>query len=298
MLNPNTNNGNLKVFSLNANPILSVKVAEQLGIKLSEASVKTFADGEIQIDIKESIRNDIIFIIQSTSTPVNDNIMELLIFVDALKRASSKEINVVMPYYGYSRQERKTKSRQPISAKLVANIIERAGVDRLITVDLHAPQIQGFFDIPTDHLTAGIIVADHLKKLFPNPEEIVIVSPDHGGVRRARKVSQTLDCSLAIIDKRRPRPNEAEIQNIIGDINGKTAIMVDDMVDTAGTLCVAADALLEKGAKEVYAVCIHGILSLDAIEKIEKSNIKKLFVTNSVERDLSKSTKIEVIDIS
>ncbi len=292
------NNGNMRLFSLNSNRNLAEKISAKLGVPLSNCEVKRFADGEVQIDIEDSIRNDVIFVIQSTSAPVNENLMELLIFVDALRRASAKEINVVVPYYGYSRQDRKARSRQPISAKLVANMLETAGVDRVITVDLHASQIQGFFDIPTDHLTAILPMEKYIRENIAL-ENIVVVSPDHGGVKRARRLAAQINAPIAIIDKRRPRPNEAEVSNIIGDISGKVAIMVDDMVDTAGTLTLGAQALIDKGATDVYAMCVHGILSDPAMERLENSVINKLVVTDSIQvsEDKLKSEKLDIISI-
>lgn len=291
-----TNNNNIRLFALNSNEELAQKISEELNVELSDCSVKKFADGEIQIDITESIRNDIIFVIQSTSKPVNDNLMELLIFIDALKRASAKEINVVIPYFGYARQDRKARSRQPITAKLVANLIEKAGADRVITNELHASQIQGFFDIPVDHLTSLMPIKKYVLDNI-GTDNVVVVSPDHGGVKRARKLAKELaDAPLAIIDKRRPRPNEAEIQHIVGDVKGKVAIMVDDMVDTAGTLTIAAQGLVDKGAKEVYAICVHGVLSDPAVERINNSVIKKLIITDSIKlEENKKSSKIEII---
>lgn len=296
----NTDNNNIRLFALNSNKDLAEKISENIGVPLSECSIKTFADGEIQVDINDSIRNDIIFVIQSTSNPVNDHLMELLIFIDALKRASAKEINIVMPYFGYARQDRKAKSRQPITAKLVANLLEKAGADRIITNELHAAQIQGFFDIPVDHLTSLLPISNYVKENIKQ-EDLVVVSPDHGGVKRARQLAKKLgDAPLAIIDKRRPRPNEAEVQNIVGDVNGKVAVMIDDIVDTAGTLTVAAEGLIEKGAKEVYAVCVHGVLSDPALERLENSVIKKLIVTDSInlQDKIKKSSKLEIITIS
>ncbi len=293
------NNGNMRLFSLNSNPTLAEKISEKLEVPLSKCEVKRFADGEVQIDIEDSIRNDVIFVIQSTSAPVNENLMELLIFVDALRRASAKEINVVVPYYGYSRQDRKARSRQPISAKLVANMLETAGVDRIITVDLHASQIQGFFDIPSDHLTAILPMEKYIRENI-DLENVVVVSPDHGGVKRARKLAALIDAPIAIIDKRRPRPNEAEVSNIIGDIDGKVAIMVDDMVDTAGTLTLGAQALIDKGAIDVYAMCVHGILSDPAMERLEASVINKLVITDSIQVAPEKlnSDKLDTISIA
>jgi ribose-phosphate pyrophosphokinase len=300
MINQKKNNNNMRLFALNSNRDLADKISDVLGVPLSRCEVKRFADGEVQIDIEDSIRNDIIFIIQSTSTPVNENLMELLIFIDALKRASAKEINVVMPYYGYSRQDRKARSRQPITAKLVANMLEVAGADRVITIDLHASQIQGFFDIPSDHLTAIIPIEEYIRKNM-EIENVVVVSPDHGGVKRARNIGKLIDAPIAIIDKRRPRPNEAEVSSIIGEIEGKTCIMVDDMVDTAGTLTLGAQALMDKGAKKVYAVCVHGILSDPAIERLNNSVIEKLVISDTIkipDDKLSQTDKIDIISVS
>lgn len=293
------NNGNMRLFSLNSNKDLAAKVSEKLNVPLSKCEVKRFADGEVQIDIEDSIRNDVVFVIQSTSAPVNENLMELLIFIDALRRASAKEINVVVPYYGYSRQDRKARSRQPISAKLVANMLETAGADRVITVDLHASQIQGFFDIPTDHLTAILPMEKYIRENI-DLDNVVVVSPDHGGVKRARKLAALIDAPIAIIDKRRPRPNEAEVSSIIGEIDGKVAIMVDDMVDTAGTLTLGAQALMDKGATDVYAMCVHGILSDPAMERLENSVINKLVITDSIQVAPEKlaSEKLDIISIA
>ena len=272
-------NSNLKVFSLNSNKELAEQIAKHIGVGLGKCSVDRFSDGEVQINIEESIRGCDVFIIQSTSFPVNEHIMELLIMIDALKRASAKTINIVIPYYGYARQDRKARSREPITSKLVANLLETAGATRVITLDLHAPQIQGFFDIPIDHLMGVPILSDYFET--KGLKDIVIVSPDHGGVTRARKMADRLKAPIAIIDKRRPRPNVSEVMNIIGNIEGKTAILIDDIIDTAGTITLAANALVENGASEVYACCTHPVLS-GAIERIQNSNIKELVVTNSI----------------
>ncbi|MFB6500353.1 ribose-phosphate diphosphokinase [Bacillus haynesii] len=272
---------NLKIFSLNSNPGLAKEIADAVGVELGKSSVKRFSDGEVQINIEESIRGCDCYVIQSTSAPVNEHIMELLIMVDALKRASAKTINIVMPYYGYARQDRKARSREPITAKLVANLLETAGATRVIALDLHAPQIQGFFDIPIDHLMGVPILGNYFEE--KNFKDIVIVSPDHGGVTRARKLADRLKAPIAIIDKRRPKPNVAEVMNIIGHIEGKTAILIDDIIDTAGTITLAANALVESGAEEVYACCTHPVLSGPAIERIDNSKIKELVVTNSIE---------------
>jgi len=272
---------NLKVFSLNSNLPLANEIAKFIGVELGKCSVTRFSDGEIQINIEESIRGCDVYVIQSTSSPVNENIMEVLIMIDALKRASAKTINIVMPYYGYARQDRKARAREPITAKLVANLLETAGATRVICLDLHAPQIQGFFEIPTDHLMGVPILADYFKSRQFNGD-VVIVSPDHGGVTRARKMAERLKAPIAIIDKRRPRPNVAEVMNIVGNIEGKIAILIDDIIDTAGTITLAANALVENGAKEVYACCTHPVLSGPAIERIQNSKIKELVITNSI----------------
>ena len=272
---------NLKVFSLNSNLPLAREIAKFIGVELGKCSVTRFSDGEIQINIEESIRGGDVYVIQSTSQPVNENIMELLIMIDALKRASAKTINIVMPYYGYARQDRKARAREPITAKLVATLLETAGATRVICLDLHAPQIQGFFDIPIDHLMGVPILADYFKSKELNGD-IVIVSPDHGGVTRARKMAERLKAPIAIIDKRRPKPNVAEVMNIVGNIEGKIAILIDDIIDTAGTITLAANALVENGAKEVYACCTHPVLSGPAIERIQNSKIKELVITNSI----------------
>ncbi|BAD74329.1 ribose-phosphate pyrophosphokinase (phosphoribosyl pyrophosphate synthetase) [Geobacillus kaustophilus HTA426] len=275
---------------------LAKEIAEVMGIELGKCSVSRFSDGEIQINIEESIRGDDVFVIQSTSVPVNEHLMELLIMIDALKRASARTINIVMPYYGYARQDRKARSREPITAKLVANLLETAGASRVITLDLHAPQIQGFFDIPIDHLMGVPILADYFKS--KQLEDIVVVSPDHGGVTRARKLADRLKAPIAIIDKRRPKPNVAEVMNIVGQVAGKTAILIDDIIDTAGTITLAANALAENGAKEVYACCTHPVLSGPAIERIQNSRIKELVVTNSIalpeEKKIDKIVELSV----
>ncbi|WP_137792170.1 ribose-phosphate diphosphokinase [Bacillus sp. E(2018)] len=286
----------LKVFTLNSNKELSKEIAQHIGIELGESSVTKFSDGEIQINIEESIRGCEVYVIQSTSDPVNQHLMELLIMIDALKRASAKTINVVMPYYGYARQDRKARAREPITAKLVANLLETAGATRVIAIDLHATQIQGFFDIPVDQLLGVPILANY----FANKEldDIVIVSPDHGGVTRARKMADRLKAPIAIIDKRRPRPNVSEVMNIVGNIEGKTAILIDDIIDTAGTITLAANALVENGAKEVYACCTHPVLSGPAMDRIQNSSIKELVVTNTIvlpeKKKIDKVTQLSV----
>lgn len=272
--------GSLKLFSLNSNRELAEEIAEHIGVPLGKCTVSRFSDGEVQINIEESIRGSDVYVLQSTSQPVNENVMELLIMIDALKRASAKSINIVTPYYGYARQDRKARSREPITAKLIADLLETAGATRMITLDLHAPQIQGFFDIPIDHLQGVPILSDYFEK--KELQDIIVVSPDHGGVTRARKLADRLKAPIGIIDKRRPRPNVAEVMNIIGNVEGKTAILIDDIIDTGGTITLAADALIENGATEVYACCTHPVLSGPAIERIKESNIKELVVTNSI----------------
>ncbi|WP_332380505.1 ribose-phosphate diphosphokinase [Lactococcus cremoris] len=275
---------NLKLFSLSSNHELAQKVAKEIGIELGKVSVGVHSDGETVVHIDESVRGDHVFILQSTSDPVNDNLMELLIMMDALRRASAASINIVLPYYGYARQDRKARAREPITSKLVANMLQIAGADRLITFDLHAPQIQGFFNIPVDHLMGSPLIAEYFRRqLVSAGDDIVVVSPDHGGVGRARKLANFLKAPLAIIDKRRPRANVAEIMNIIGDVQGKKCILIDDMIDTAGTITLAANALKELGATEVYASCTHAVLSGPAIDRINNSAITKLVVLDTIE---------------
>lgn len=285
----------LKVFTLNSNPSLAEEIAEQIGVTLGECSVTSFSDGEIQINIEESVRGCDVYVVQSTSGPVNQHIMELLIMIDALKRASAKTINIVMPYYGYARQDRKARAREPITAKLVADLLQVAGASRVISLDLHAPQIQGFFNIPVDQLVGVPILSDYWSE--KGLEDVVVVSPDHGGVTRARQLADRLKAPIAIIDKRRPRPNVAEVMNIVGNVEGKTAILIDDIIDTAGTITLAAEALIESGAKEVYACCTHPVLSGPAMERIGDSSIKELVVTNSIALPKEKQTE-KVITLS
>lgn len=294
---------NLKLFALSSNLELAEKVADSIGIGLGKATVRKFSDGEIQVNIEESIRGSHVFILQSTSSPVNDNLMEILIMVDALKRASAETINVVMPYYGYARQDRKARAREPITSKLVANMLEVAGVDRLLTVDLHAAQIQGFFDIPVDHLMGAPLLADYFVRHGMSGSDYVVVSPDHGGVTRARKLAQFLQTPIAIIDKRRSvnKMNTSEVMNIIGKVKGKTCILIDDMIDTAGTIAHAADALAEAGATGVYASCTHPVLSGPALDNIQHSAIEKLVVLDTIalpeERLIDKIDQISIADL-
>ena len=291
------NDSKLKIFALNSNKPLAQKIADAVGVPLGKTSVDRFSDGEIRINIDESIRGCDIFIVQSTSAPVNDNLMELLIMIDALRRASAHTVNAVIPYYGYARQDRKARSREPITAKLVADMLEKAGCDRVIALDLHAAQIQGFFDIPVDHLMGAPLLADYFMTKGVD-KDAVVVSPDHGGVTRARKLAEFLKAPIAIIDKRRPKANVAEIMNIIGSVKGKKCILVDDMIDTAGTITLAAQALMDAGATEVYASATHPVLSGPAIERIEKSPIKELVVTDSInlpkEKQIDKLVQISV----
>jgi ribose-phosphate pyrophosphokinase len=287
----------LKIFSGNAHPQMAREIAAFLGIPVSEADVRKFSDGEIFVEIKENVRGDDVYIVQPTCTPVNDHLMELVIMVDALRRASARRITAVVPYYGYARQDRKVAPRVPISAKVVAEMFMVVGVRRVLCMDLHAGQIQGFFNIPVDHLYAAPVLLEYIKERF---SDVVMVSPDAGGVERTRAFAKRLDAGLAIIDKRRDRPNECQAMNVIGDVKGKVAILLDDMVDTAGTLCNGAATLLEHGAKEVHACCSHPVLSGPAIERLNKSCIKSLVVTNSIplSGDALKCDIIKVLSVS
>ena len=285
----------VKLFALNSNPELAKEIADYMGIGLSECTIEKFADGEIGINITETVRGHHVFIVQSTSNPVNEHYMELLIMIDALKRASARSINVIMPYYGYSRQDRKALPRQPISAKLMADMLTAAGATRVVSLDLHAAQIQGFYNIPIDNFEAAPLIAKYIKK--QNIEDIVVVSPDHGGTTRARKFALNFNAPIAIIDKRRPRPNVAEVMNIIGEVDGKNAIIVDDIVDTAGTVCAASTALKKAGAKDIYVVCTHPVLSGEGSKRVLNSDITKLITTNTIK--LSEEKKNEkIIQIS
>ncbi|SFU99845.1 ribose-phosphate diphosphokinase [Alicyclobacillus macrosporangiidus] len=291
--------GDLKIFTGNANPALAQEIADYVGVALGDCVVGRFSDGEVRIKLGESVRGCNVFVVQPTSAPVNEHLMELLIMIDALKRASARAVNVVIPYYGYARQDRKARARDPITAKLVANLLEKAGANRVICMDLHAGQIQGFFDIPLDHLVGLPILANYfLEKDIRDP---VVVSPDMGGVTRARQLAERLGAPLAIIDKRRPDANVAEVMNIIGQIEGKTAILVDDMIDTAGTITLGAKALLERGAREVYACCIHPVLSGDGVDKLRRSEIREIVVTNTIalppEKQLDKITVLSVAEL-
>lgn len=283
------------VFALTANIDLAKEVVNHLGIDLGKVKVNHFKDDEILVEMGESVRGKDVFIIQSTCYPVSENLMELLIAIDACKRASAKSINAVIPYYGYARQDRKAKARQPITAKLVANLLEVAGADRVVTFDLHAPQISGFFDIPADDLSAVDLLGAYLRE-HHNSEDCVVVSPDHGGATRARNLANALDCSIAIVDKRRPEANQVEALHVIGDVSGKKAIIVDDICDTAGSLVASVNILLEKGATEVRAVVTHGVLSDPALERIEDSKLTELIITNTIplRKKCDKVTQISV----
>lgn len=290
----NTVNGDIVVFTGNSNISLVDRICENLGIEKSACTVSTFSDGEISIDIGVSVRGKDVFVIQSTSSPVNTNLMELLILIDALKRASAGRINAVIPYYGYARQDRKTKAREPITSKLVADLLTKAGADRVVAMDLHAGQIQGYFDIPVDHLTAIPYLARYFKDIIKE-DDFVVVSPDLGGVTRTRKFANELNLPIAIIEKRRPKANVSEVMNIIGDVDGKSVILVDDIADTAGTITKAADALKSRGAKYVYGAATHGVLSGPAIERIENSSLEKFVITDTIE--LPEEKKIDKIDV-
>jgi ribose-phosphate pyrophosphokinase len=272
----------IKVFCGNSNPTLAEKICQSLGVPLGSAKVKNFSDGEIMVEIGENIRGRDVYLIQSTCAPTNNNLMELLIMMDAVKRASAATITAVIPYYGYARQDRKVAPRTPITSKLVADLLTTSGADRVVTVDLHAGQIQGFFNIPVDNLYAAPVILNHLKSRFPISDDIVMVSPDAGGTERARAFAKRLGCALAIIDKRRTGPNVAEVMHLIGEVRDKTAIILDDMIDTAGTLTQAAKALKNHGAKAIHACATHGVLSGPAIERINGSEIEELIITDTV----------------
>jgi len=289
----------MKILTGNSNKNLSSKISKYLKNKLVNSSIKKFSDGEIYIEINENIRGNSIFIIQSISSPANDNLMELLLCIDALKRSSAKNITAVIPYFGYARQDRKVVPRTSISAKLVSNLITKAGADRIVTVDLHAGQIQGFFDIPVDNLFATPIFSRHIKRKIKN-KNLICIAPDVGGVERARALGRKLDVGLAIIDKRRPSPGKSQVMNVIGNVKGKTCIIVDDIIDSGGTIVNAADALKKRGAKEVHVYVTHGVLSGEAVEKIKKSKIKNLVVTDTIDNSykVKKARNIEVLTIS
>ena len=289
--------GGVKVFTGNANRDLVKKICSELNIQLGNCDVTHFSDGEINVNIGETVRGCDVYIIQPTNSPVNDNLMELLILIDAVKRASAGRINAVIPYYGYARQDRKTKAREPITAKLVANLITTAGADRVVSMDLHAGQIQGYFDIPVDHLSSIPLLANYFKKIID--EDTVIVSPDLGGVTRARTFANILDLPIAIIEKRRPKANVSEVMNVIGEIEGKNVILVDDIIDTAGTIVKAASVLKSFGAKKVYGCATHGVLSGPALDRIHNSELEKFVITDTIPlSDEAKIDKIEVVSVA
>ena len=289
----------LSIFTGNSNPDLAEKVSKYLFKKLGSAKVNRFSDGEIQIEIKENVRSKDVFIIQSTCKPVNDNLMELLLMIDAMRRSSASRITAVVPYYGYARQDKKVAPRVPISAKLVADLLTNAGANRVITMDLHAGQIQGFFNIPVDNLYAAPVLIEHIRQKFCD-KDLVVVSPDAGGVERARAFAKRLNAGLAIVDKRRDKPNEAKAMAVIGNVSDKVAIILDDMVDTAGTLTEASNAINEKGAKEVHACCAHAVLSGPAVSRIEKSALKTLVTTDTIplSEEATNCDKIEILSIA
>ena len=297
-----THGNNIKIFTGNSHPELAREIAEILGVPVGKAKVSTFSDGEISVDINETVRGADVFIVQSTCSPVNNNLMELLIMIDAFKRASAGRITAVIPYYGYARQDRKAKSRDPITAKLVADLLTAAGAHRVLTMDLHAAQIQGYFNIPVDHLLGSPILAKHfIDKGLSDQDDVVVVSPDLGSVTRARKFADKLHAPIAIIDKRRPKANVSEIMNIIGDVEGKRCILIDDMIDTAGTITNAANALRDLGATAVYACCTHGVLSGPAFDRLNSSAIEELVMLNTItlpeEADTSKICSLSVAPI-
>lgn len=296
----NLENGEIQIFTGNSNKSLVTKICECLGVDEGHCVVNKFSDGEIQLDINETVRGKDVYIIQSTSNPVNDNLMEVLILLDALKRASAGRINVVMPYYGYARQDRKTKAREPITSKLVADLLEVAGAQRIVTMDLHAGQIQGYFNVPVDHLTAIPYLSEYFKDIVEkDPDNFVVVSPDLGGVTRARKFANRLNLPIAIIEKRRPKPNVSEVMNIIGDIDGKNCILIDDIIDTAGTICQAALALRKNGAKKVYGCASHGVLSGEAFTRLENSIMEKFVISNTIAVPEEKLGKVlEVVNVA
>lgn len=290
----------MKIIAGNSNLPLSSSVGEYLNINLAKASIRRFADEEVYVEIKENIRGEDVFVIESTSYPANDNLMELLVIIDALRRASAKRITAVLPYFGYARQDRKPGPRTPISAKLVANLISTAGADRVLTVDLHAEQIQGFFDIPTDNLFAGPVFSRDIKENFSDLSNLVAVSPDIGGVVRARAIANKLGASIAIVDKRRSKPGDSEVMNIIGEVDGKDCIILDDIIDSAGTICNAADRLIDIGANSVTAYVTHGVLSGKALNKIKDSKLKEVVITDTIDnnKNAKELKKIRIIPIS
>ena len=293
-----THGNKIELLAGNSNRALAEAIAKELNISVAAAEVGKFSDGEISINLPNTVRGKDVFIVQSTSSPVNDNLMELMIMIDACKRASAGRITAVMPYFGYARQDRKARPRDPITAKLVADILTTAGANRILTMDLHAAQIQGFFEIPVDHLYGAPLLARYYKNKMT--EDWVVVSPDVGSVARARNFASRVNAPIAIVDKRRPKANAIEVMNIIGDVRGKKCLMVDDMIDTAGTICQGAEALVKNGAEEVYACCTHGVLSGPALERIEKSSIKELAILNTIDmpEHIKNHPKIKVLSVA
>ncbi len=290
---------NIKIFTGNANPVLAQNIASILGVEVGNSKVGKFSNGETSVDINETVRGSDVFLIQTLCEPVNDSLMELLIMLDAFKRASAGRITAVVPHYAYARQDRKAKARQPITAKLVADLIHAAGADRVLTMDLHAAQIQGFFDIPVDNLEGVPILARYFQELGLEKDNIIAVSPDIGGVKRTRKFADRLQTSIAIVDKRRPKPNVSEVMHVIGDIDGKTVILVDDLIDTAGSITNAADVLVSMGAKKIYACCTHGVLSGPAMERIDKSPIEQVVILDTIPLPKENcSSKIKVLSVA
>ena len=291
----------ITVFALSSSVELAQDICDNLGCEMGKSKVHHFADGEILVEIDESVRGKDVFIVQSTSNPVTENLMEILVLADALKRASAGEITAIMPYFGYARQDRKSNPREPITSKLVANLLTKSGATRIIAMDLHADQIQGFFDIPVDHMQALPLMVRYFMKKGLYGDDVVVVSPDIGGVKRARKLAEWLDCKIAIIDKRRPKPNMSEVMNLIGEVQGKTAIFIDDMIDTAGTITNGAAAIIERGAKEAYACCTHAVFSDPAIERLAASPLKEVIITDSIalpeRKKLDKITVLSVDEI-
>lgn len=289
------------IFALTSSVDLAKKVCNDLDVPLGRIKVEHFADGEILVTPQESVRGRSVFIVQSTCNPVTERLMEVLVCIDACKRASAREINVIMPYYGYARQDRTTKPRQPITAKLVADLIQKAGAHRVVVFDLHAAQIQGFFNIPIDDITAVPMIGQYFHQKFRGRDDLVVVSPDHGGVTRARRLADILDASIAIIDKRRPKPNMVEAQNVIGNVDGKTCIVIDDICDTAGSLTAGCEILKKHGASEIYCAITHGVFSRDAVTKIQNSPIREMIITDTIplsEENKAKTDKIKVLSVA
>lgn len=295
----NQSHGTLKIFAGNSSKKLAQSICDKLNLKLGEIEVGKFSDGEIAVNIQETVRGCDVFVVQSTCNPVNDNLMELLIMIDAFKRASAKSVAAVIPYFGYARQDRKARARDPISAKLVADLLQTAGADRVLTMDLHSLQLQGFFNIPVDNLMGMPVIANYLKEQNFNADDLTVVSPDVGSVARSRNFAKRFDAPLAIIDKRRPKANVMEVMNIIGDVKGKTCVMIDDMIDTAGTICQGAEALHDNGAKQIIACCTHSVLSGPAVDRLKNSHIDRLIMLDTIDLPQEKMLdKMEIVTIA